>query len=97
MHEHAIARARLNVIGFEKLATALEQNDRQLLEEGNALLIDGMPNGSSGRPVPPSCDGNRALQADGVQTGGVQTGGKAAPVPPGVGDLKKWPLINTCQ
>jgi Zn-dependent protease with chaperone function len=41
VHEHAIAGARLNVMGFEKLATALEQNDRQLLEEGNALLIDG--------------------------------------------------------
>jgi hypothetical protein len=28
-------------MGFEKVATALEQNDRQLLEEGNALLAEG--------------------------------------------------------
>jgi len=41
VHEHAIAGARLHVMGFEKVATALEQNDRQLLEEGNALLAEG--------------------------------------------------------
>jgi hypothetical protein len=41
VHEHAIKGAQLNVMGYEKIVSALEQSDRQLLQEGNALLADG--------------------------------------------------------
>jgi hypothetical protein len=38
VHEHAIKGARLNVSGFEIIANALEQNDPELLQKGNALV-----------------------------------------------------------
>ena len=41
VHEHAIKGARSHVMGFEKIASALEQNDRDLLQEGDALLREG--------------------------------------------------------
>ena len=41
VHEHAIAGARLHVMAFEKVATALEQSDPRLLSEGDALIADG--------------------------------------------------------
>jgi hypothetical protein len=41
VHEHAIEGARFHVMGFEKIATALEQNDRDLLQEGDALIQEG--------------------------------------------------------
>jgi hypothetical protein len=38
VHEHAIKGARLNVSGFKIIANALEQNDPELLQKGNALV-----------------------------------------------------------
>lgn len=41
VHEHAIAGAQLQVGGFEMVATALEQNDASLLQQGSELLAAG--------------------------------------------------------
>ncbi len=38
IHDHARDGAHLQVQGFEEVATALERNDRALLQHGNSII-----------------------------------------------------------